>query len=149
MSTITEPSIPTTLAAAVDRLESELSPTDLIYIQGITMERMIGGCHHFAGRALRNDFRLWERDHPLTRELAALGFHHADDSSHLILSLLWRRINGRPWSGVSFIADLAEKNRLHWARQGVYPNGEAIPGARPPSSWTMKVGKDGTIEYLE
>ena len=117
--------IPINLGAAIDQLEADLSPEDRAYLQSVTCEEFLGGAHFFSGMALRNEWHLWEKEGPLNEDLARHGFYHGDDRSGLLLAMLWRRVNGLPWSE-QFIANLAEEYRQHWASQGVKPDGTPL-----------------------
>ena len=114
--------IPTTLDEAVDQLVNQLSNIDRAYIQSTRLDQFRGGIHMSAGMALRNDWRLWDKEGPLNEALSALGYHYGDDRSGLLLALLWSRINDIPFD----IAAEANRNRKHWARQGVRPDGTPL-----------------------
>lgn len=114
--------VPTSLAAAVDALEAILSQIDRAYIEATPLEQFRGGIHMTGGMGLRNQWHLWDGDGPLHRELTSLGFSHGDDRSGLILSLLWARVNGTTFD----IVAEAKTNRLHWAAQGLLPDGRPL-----------------------
>lgn len=137
--------IPTSLSAAIDELDTQLSVEDRAFIAGETMDGFLGKVHFFGGMAMRNEWSLWETTGPLNEDLQSRGFHHGDDKGGIILSLLWRRVHGEPCSD-AFIAEQAESNRKHWERQGVYPDGKPIPGARSKRTRLLRVKKDGKVE---
>ncbi len=141
-------SVPTSLAAAVDELDAKLSAEDRTFIAGETMEGFLGKTHHCGGMALRNEWSLWETKGVLNKDLQSRGYHHGDDKSGIILSLLWRRVHGKLWSD-AFIAAQAESNRVHWEKQGVYPDGKPIPGAKQRTKERLLVKKDGTVEDID
>ncbi len=114
--------IPSTLDEAVDQLVSTLSQIDRAYIEATPLRAFRGGVHMSAGMGLRNEWRLWDKDGPLNEELAALGFHHGDDRSGLLLAMLWSCVHEVPFD----IAAEAESNRAHWARAGVNPDGTPL-----------------------
>lgn len=52
-------------------------------------------CHHTTGRALRNNWGLWDENSELYKYFKGLGIWHADDMSHIILQSFHRKINGK------------------------------------------------------
>ncbi|MFW9878241.1 MAG: DUF6794 domain-containing protein, partial [Candidatus Thorarchaeota archaeon] len=60
-----------------------------------TEEHFTSDYHHTLGRDIRNNWGFWQ-DSPLKQELIALGLHHPDDMSGLILQCAYRDLKGIP-----------------------------------------------------
>jgi hypothetical protein len=58
-------------------------------------EKQMEGQHHFLGRHLRNDWKLWGESR-LAKWFDDKGIHHADDMSGIILTSYWRHLNDKP-----------------------------------------------------
>lgn len=58
-------------------------------------DKAIGMCHHTTGRALRNDWKLWDENSDLHKWFKKAGIWHADDMSGIILRSFHRKINGK------------------------------------------------------
>jgi len=56
--------------------------------KNVLRDQLIMG-HHSTGRAIRNNYRLWEENHP------AVGDKHPDDVSMEIMEQVWDRVNGQ------------------------------------------------------
>lgn len=78
--------------------------------------------HFTGGMAMRNEFRLWQNDTPLTMWFSSHGIFHGDDRSATIYKALWCRLNQRYFS----ITDEAEHFRAFWARSGHNPDGSPM-----------------------
>lgn len=113
---------PTTLDEAVDSIVAQMTPAQQEHWRTHSARECIGPIHHTGGMGMRNRWGLWDDDSPLSRNLSAHGAYHADDRSSLIFNALWHRLNGLPHD----IAAEVEANRLHWAAQGVKPDGTPL-----------------------
>jgi len=51
--------------------------------------------HHSAGRQIRNEWKLWDKESNLHKEFNAIGIFHADDMSEIIFDTAHRIINGK------------------------------------------------------
>lgn len=116
---------PTTLREAIEILAAGVTETERKFINGNEAARL----HHFAGMALRNDWKLWNRDSPIVKDIKKRYglFGHGDDCSGLILAGLWTKVKG----GDVEKSLQAEVKRYiaHWKRSGVNPaTGEPIKG---------------------
>lgn len=87
--------IPATLVEALEMLVGKIPPDQLDQIRASSDEESMFGLHHGLGRALRNQWGLWS-DSPLARFFGAIGVHHPDDMSSIILISFWRKLHGRP-----------------------------------------------------
>jgi len=70
--------------------------------------------HHTVGQWIRNNWGLWKQEGGLYEELAALGLHHADDMSGLILDSFWRHLHDKPLE----IDAQVSHYKAYWARAG-------------------------------
>lgn len=132
--------IPTTLDEAVDIIVSSMP--------AITRAGWIaskGGyaaqLHHGYGTSLRNDWGLWFNETALAKWFLSKGIWHGDDRSSCILDAVYARLKGLPFS---IEARVAHYN-AHWRRHGIDENGVRIAGYVEPTSWTIKLDKEGRI----
>ena len=76
------------------------------------------GCYHFGlGLWMRNYWGLWKGG-LLKDWFGALGIHHADDISGIILVSFWRKLNGKALD----LEGQIKTYRDHWIRQGLNPD---------------------------
>jgi hypothetical protein len=66
--------------------------------------------HHNVGRWIRNNCGLWSKEGALYQELAALGLHHPDDMSSVIIKEFWLQLNHQP----SEIDEDVKKYKKYW-----------------------------------
>jgi len=52
--------------------------------------------HHTTGRAIRNDWGLWDPNSTLNNSFKAIGIFHPDDMSGIILESAYRILKGLP-----------------------------------------------------
>ena len=88
------PSIPTSLTAAVNRLQTLYydRKADLETWARMPEQRALAEAHHGIGQTIRNEWGLWEGS-ALREDLKAMGLFHADDMSSVILTCLHRTLN--------------------------------------------------------
>ncbi len=90
--------LPTMVSEAVNRLLSELPIETKYQIKDSTDDSLI--IFHFGlGVAIRNDFRLWEKDSKLLEDCKKISGDpnlHVDDASGIIIKTLWKRLQKFP-----------------------------------------------------
>lgn len=101
--------IPIDLNDALDTLQRILSPHSLWLIRDSMPEDMVPA-HMGLGLWIRNQWGLWASSR-LARYFYALGIHHPDDMSAIILTSLWRRLHHRPVA----LAAQVQAYRRYWA----------------------------------
>lgn len=84
---------PATLDEAVAKLRQGLSPEDVAEIRASSED--VARYHRGWGMRIRNDWGLWGSGR-LAQHFNALGIDHPDDMSGIILTSLWRDLNGQP-----------------------------------------------------
>lgn len=87
---------PTTLAEAVDQVQTWLTP-DQLSAFAAKSEEDLNDYHFGLGMRIRNEFGLWDPSSSLLRDCEASqdrgGSIHPDDASMLILRALWARLH--------------------------------------------------------
>lgn len=77
---------PQTIRQAVDYICDMMDEEGIEYIQNNSSASI----HHTAGRFIRNDFGLWDKEAPIVQDaIKNYGIAHADDISGLIYSWVW------------------------------------------------------------
>lgn len=61
-------------------------------------EDAVNSYHHTLGQTVRNDYKLWDKEGPLSSYFDTIGIHHADDMSGIILRSLHREENNKEWN---------------------------------------------------
>ena len=84
---------PSTLDEAIAKLRQGLSPEDVAEIR--TSSEDMARYHLGWGMSIRNNWGLWSGG-PLAQHFNAMGIDHPDDMSGIILTSLWRDLNGQP-----------------------------------------------------
>lgn len=85
--------IPTTLEEAIDYLVSHTSAGE----KAEFLSHKDCQYHFSTGMALRNDWKLWQPDSPLSQFFAANGIFHADDMSSCIFKAFRARLQNTPF----------------------------------------------------
>ena len=89
----TAPSLPVSAFKSddeiVEDLLSKMSPESRETLRSTPFANLIG-FHFTAGRALRNEYKLWDPLNPYVKD------RHPDDISHAIIETLWRRLQRSP-----------------------------------------------------
>lgn len=106
---------PQTLNDAVQWFIDHCEPDVLATFKTQSRADCICGFGFMHGMSVRNSWGLWEKGQPLSRELEAAGIWMADDSSAVIFTALWCRLNGQPFR----IEDEVARYDAHWARAGL------------------------------
>lgn len=52
--------------------------------------------HRGLSTSIKNSWKLWEPNSPLTQYFNQLGVYHADDMSDIIIAAFWRYLNDKP-----------------------------------------------------
>lgn len=104
---------PVTVTDVVSFLVANLSEEDVRAIREIPECDMVR-FHHSLGRQLRNHWGLWNEDSPLHRYCRGIGLWHADDMSSVILTSLWRQLNGQELR----VDDQVRKFQDYWRQNG-------------------------------
>lgn len=96
----------------VDDIITTLNPEDVHYITNMSLEKM-QALHHSTGRSIRNEYKLWDENNPLTKQWfldckeseltgtphqhmkEGIDWHpnHPDSVSNDVLTLLWKELN--------------------------------------------------------
>lgn len=106
--------VPTTLDEAVEMLYASLEEEDKNFIKNESPDSI----HHGAGRWLRNNWSLWQRETPLVQWfIKNLGIGHADDLSGTIHAALWAKVKGEKFDAIAHV----EHYKKHWINFGVHP----------------------------
>ncbi len=90
---VVEPT-PRTLDECFTSLKKMLSARDLRRLRSGSEADMVK-YHHGFGTGLRNSWGLWGGS-PLAQYFNAMGIHHPDDMSGIILVSFWRHLKGKP-----------------------------------------------------
>jgi len=92
------------VAAYVDKIVDEIDASSIETLQKIPLEEL-GRFHHSWGMAIRNEFGLWQEDHPLTanwfahpekhdlRDGVDYSEDHPDAVSMRIMEGVWQKLN--------------------------------------------------------
>lgn len=106
---------PSTLVGAISTIVDNLTNSEISFIQ----RNKGNGLHHGFGTAIRNGWKLWDKDsilHKHFREVYGLG--HADDMSRLILSgVCAQLIHGYEFD----LYKEVHKYKKHWIDYGIDP----------------------------
>lgn len=106
--------IPTNLDEALIQLEQTLSQEDLDYIKASTTEDHMNVFHFSLGRAIRNNWQLWQ-DSTLQKWFNNIGVQHADDMSGIILKCFWRKLHNKPLDVETQVKEAQD----YWAKQKI------------------------------
>lgn len=102
--------VPSTIAEAVDNIVAGADEEERKYIKESTPESN----HFFGGMAMRNGWKLWEKETPLKRDaVETYKIAHADDISSLILDWAWAKVRGEEFDAAS----ACERFHTHWREQ--------------------------------
>lgn len=105
-------SVPKSVAEAIDQLATCLGPTE---VAGIKAGRISYHDYHFGmGMYIRNEWGFWVKEGPLYEELEALGLHHPDDMSGLILKGMVQKVLGQELD----IQSEVQKYKDYWDSEG-------------------------------
>jgi len=135
--------IPETLDDAINHLYENLTDRDIHFIKYNESYSI----HHSGGMSLRNNWGLWQKNTPFKKDIKSRFnlFGHADDCSGLIFAGLWAKVKNKDVNDA--LNKEAKRYHKHWPKYGIYPaTGKEIPGFVMPTSMTIKVNKDGTID---
>lgn len=116
--------LPSTLEEAVSYLYSQATPEEHEYMRASEPEQN----HQLLGRAIRNEWSLWQGDGMLrTHFMQCYGLDHADDMSSMILTGLYCKVRGMPYDP----AEDANHFRHHWHEPStIVANMAASPWSR-------------------
>lgn len=87
--------IPKDLEGCFDALNRELGEVSIEGIKKMTEDAFVAATHHGLGKNLRNLWGLWETSE-LVQYFHAMGIHHPDDMSGIILRSYHRRLMDKP-----------------------------------------------------
>ena len=116
MPVIFEPK-PNTVEEALERVVSDLEPSEFDFIkkEGIAL------LHHSLGRAIRNEWGLWDKESKLYKDFRnTLGLWHADDMSGILLEHIECFVKGSKFD----MRRKAQYYKDYWMKN--YP--EDVPG---------------------
>ena len=119
---------PTTLEEAIDWLTTHTSAGE----RAEFLSHKDCRYHFSTGMQLRNDWKLWQPDSPLSKFFAANGIFHADDMSSCIFKAFRARLQNTPFD----LAAEAAHYKTYWEslEKGIQ---------------TFKVTKDGRVTPVE
>lgn len=107
---------PTTLEDAVKMIVDGLDQEEIKFIQN----NICCSIHHSFGRAIRNNWSLWDRETPLVLHfLERFNIVHADDISGMLMECTWRLVKGESWK----LEEQVERYHTHWKNCGLPENG--------------------------
>lgn len=86
---------PTNLQECLDILIKSFEQGGWDEFKTMDEEKAIAMCHHTTGRAMRNDWKLWDENSKIHNWFKKRGIWHADDMSSIILRSFHRKINGK------------------------------------------------------
>lgn len=112
--------MPTTLEECFTQLNAQLEPSLIQKIKEGT-EAEVDRYHRTLGMWIRNGWGLWGHS-PLHRSLAAMGAHHPEDMSSIILHAYWRRLHNLP---LDVDKQIAQCN-AYWAEQRAAAEAEKV-----------------------
>lgn len=124
--------VPANLGEAHRRLLQELPPQTIEEMRAGTEVEMVR-YHHGPGTWIRNEWGLW-RGSRLARYFNAMGVHHPDDMSGIILETLWCRLHDQPFRLQERVAEFAE----YWASVEEPKEGSPKDGAK--IVWCIQLG---------
>lgn len=111
---IIEDNSPNNLSECIDMLMSALEPQNKAFIK-------IDGCvslHHTIGRAIRNEWHLWNPAGKLNRWFRQeLGIGHADDIITIVLDAVTAKLRNEEYSAW----EASKHYKRHWYAMGVDP----------------------------
>jgi hypothetical protein len=107
--------IPVSLDAALETLDKMSSQEDKDWFSKQPEEHPGAALHFNAGMAMRNSWKLWHKEEPLTQWFRARGIWHADDMSAIIYKAFWCKVNDKPFNLDKEIAYYI----TFWATQGI------------------------------
>lgn len=130
--------IPTTIPEAIKYLYSELPPESIEFAKNNDSASI----HHTAGRALRNDWNLWNKESPLNKDFCERYglFGHGDDISGIIYCGLWAKIRGEDMNEA--IKKEVEVYKNHWTEMGLDPKTGEETGKPKKTDWVIEVIKN-------
>lgn len=82
--------VPTNLEDILDYLDKSVSKED----KAEFLKSKLGSFHNSIGRAMRNDWGLWDQNSEISQWFLSIGIWHADDMSGIILDSFRRRLIG-------------------------------------------------------
>jgi len=91
------------------------SPEILDFFRNTKDSRMV---HHTTGRAIRNDWGLWNDKNELHEFFVSIGIWHPDDMSAIILESLHRLLNNKPIN----LTEQVTKYKDYWTKVQVIRN---------------------------
>lgn len=107
---ISQDSVPSTIAAAVDAIVVSIDETEREFIRSESRSHL--AVHHTVGRYIRNAWSLWDPDSPIKRDaIATYRIAHADDISGLILSWVAAKVRDEEFNPFAE----CERFHQHWA----------------------------------
>lgn len=86
--------IPTDLNDAISYFECKTSKDDLNAYKNKTEDDATSSLHFGAGMSIRNNWKLWAGTSEISKFFRNSGIHHAEDMSGIILTSLYRKLNG-------------------------------------------------------
>ena len=89
--------IPDSLDAALELFDRMSSQEDKDYFSNQSGEHPGAELHFSAGMAMRNSWKLWQKDEPLAKWFRERGIWHADDMSAIIYKAYWCKLNNKPF----------------------------------------------------
>lgn len=111
---------PNNIDEVLIHLDQHVTEKDKKLIRSITEEDM-WDYHHTVGRAMRNDWGLWDRNSNLHQWFfKTLNIWHADDMSGIIMTSYWRHLNGVALD----LENQTDRYHKHWKEMNTTPYNE-------------------------
>ncbi len=101
--------IPNTTSEALKMFLEALTDEEKITLKELE-EDQVAIFHHTWGQFLRNNWSMWVKDTPLTRNFKSMGITHADDMTGILLTCAWRQLNRKPLK----LHDQVKKYQEYW-----------------------------------
>jgi len=118
----TATTIPSNLDEAVSYIIQNNTPLDLTKFSKVEAEYAGVSSNFLRGMAMRNAWKLWEKEGGLNTWFRTNGIWHGDDKSSIVYKAVWCKLNNAPF-------DIVEERRfysLFWAASGLDFDGEPL-----------------------
>lgn len=110
--------IPNTLEECLKQLMKQNKKEDLAKWSKTSEDNATSSIHFTTGMNLRNNWKLWDKTSPLSKYFKTIGIVHADDMSGIILTSLYRTLNGKDID----LESQVKYYRDYWTKMGVNPD---------------------------
>lgn len=129
--------IPTNLEEAIAELHAAFKPNEKREFANFSALDPGLSLHLTGGMAMRNNWKMWEPDGPLSSWFRKEGIWHPDDMSAIIYRAFWCSLNNTP-----FDLDLEKLYYVnYWKDKGIGFDGVQLPNFNPNRLGKIKLGR--------